>query len=180
MITSERLGVMMRDALVRSYTLLFLFLLFGSFIIYMLRYYHTFFHRNVDKNFRGFSHANQETNASIESYHMHIKSHYLTDCSIKCTRRMDWLIHVLLHRVEPYYRNKRNLQLSRFLMNFKKERYFITTLERSKSIEDTNNCPYDLLIDTYNIRSQTISTKWYFVRKFGPNFLTRYHLIEMV
>ena len=82
---------------------------------------------------------------------------------------MDWLIHVLLHRVEPYYRNKRHLQLSGFLTNFKKERYFITALERSKRIEDTDCYPYDLLPDTYKIRSQTISTKWYLVRTFGPN-----------
>ena len=31
------------------------------------------------KNLRNFLHANQETNASIESYHFHIKSHYLSD-----------------------------------------------------------------------------------------------------
>ncbi|GLJ40912.1 hypothetical protein SUGI_0846320 [Cryptomeria japonica] len=121
------------------------------------------------KHFRNFSHANQETNASIESYHSHIKSHYLSDRSKKCTRRMDWLIHTLLHRVEPFYKNKRYLQLSGFLTNFKKERYYITALERSKNIADVDCFLYDLLPNTYRIRSQTIPTKWYFVRKFEPN-----------
>ncbi|GLJ55025.1 hypothetical protein SUGI_1181210 [Cryptomeria japonica] len=58
------------------------------------------------KKFRGFSHANQETNGSLESYHFQIKSCHLNDCSKKCTRRMDWLIHTLLQKVEPFYKNK--------------------------------------------------------------------------
>ena len=61
------------------------------------------------KNLQNFPHANQETNASIESYHFHIKSHYLSDCSKKCTRRMDWLIYILLPRIELFYKNKRYL-----------------------------------------------------------------------
>ncbi|GLJ47194.1 hypothetical protein SUGI_0996270 [Cryptomeria japonica] len=122
------------------------------------------------KNFRSFPHANQETNASIESYHFHIKSHHLSDRAKKCTRRMDWLIYVLLHRVEPFYKNKRYLQLSGFLTNFKKERYYITALERLKKIPNADCHPYDLLHNTYKMRSQTDPTKWYFVRKFGPDF----------
>lgn len=101
------------------------------------------------KNYRIFPHANQETNASIESYHFHIKSHYLNDRSKRCTRRMDWLLHALLHRVEPFYKNKRYLQLSGFLTNFKKERYYIIVLEKSKKILDTDCHPYDLLPNTY-------------------------------
>lgn len=122
-----------------------------------------------EKKNRSFRHANQETNAAIESYHFHIKSHYLSDLSKKCTRRMDWLIHTLLHRVEPYYRNKRYLQFSGFLTNFKKERYYLTTLERSKAIADTDCYPHDLLPNTYKVRSQTDPTKWYFIRKFGSD-----------
>ncbi|GLJ18412.1 hypothetical protein SUGI_0326200 [Cryptomeria japonica] len=121
------------------------------------------------KHFRGFSHANQETNASIESYHFQIKSRHLSDRSKKCTRRMDWLIHTLLHKVEPFYKNKRYLQLSGFLNNFKKERYYMTALERPKAIADAGCCPYGFLPDTYKIRSQTYRTKRYLVRKFGPN-----------
>ena len=121
------------------------------------------------KNFRSFPHANQETNASIESYHSHIKSQHLSDRSRKCTRRMDWLIYTLLHRVEPFYKNKRYLQQSGFLTNFKKERYYITALERSKLIPDIDCYQDDQLPNTYKVRSQTIPAKWYFVRNFGQN-----------
>ena len=38
-------------------------------------------------------------------------------------------------------------------------RYYLTTIERSKRISDTYFYPYDLLADTYKVRSQTISTK---------------------
>ncbi|XP_057845861.1 uncharacterized protein LOC131055410 [Cryptomeria japonica] len=122
------------------------------------------------KDFRNFSNASQEINASIESYHFYIKSCYLSDYARKCTRRMDWLICTLLHRVEPFYKNKRYLQLSEFKTNFKKERYHITSLERSKTILDTDCYSYDLP-NTYKVRSQSVTEKEYLVRKFGPKFL---------
>ena len=115
-----------------------------------------------------FPHANQESNASIEAYHFPIKSHYLSVHAKKCKRRMDWLIHTLLHRIEPFYKNKRYLQLSGFVTNFKKERYYRTALERSKTIPDSDCYPYDLL-NTYKIRSQSDPMKWYIVRKFGSD-----------
>ena len=56
-----------------------------------------------EKYYRKFPHSNQDTNNVIESYHRYLKYRYLDEKNNACHRRVDWLIHVLLENVEPYY-----------------------------------------------------------------------------
>jgi len=58
------------------------------------------------RHFQNFPYANQETNATIESYHGLLKIRFLSDKMKKSGRRLDWLIYTLLKHVESYYRNK--------------------------------------------------------------------------
>lgn len=133
LIIFEKLGVGLRIVLVRScdyslhlYEFMSCCLFFSQIIIFI-------FVEMWAKNVWNFSHSNQETNASIKSYYCHVKSRYLCDCSKNSTRRMNWLIHVLLPTVEPFCKSKRFLQFYGFLTNFKKEWYYKTTLERLKN-----------------------------------------------
>ncbi|GLJ12928.1 hypothetical protein SUGI_0200680 [Cryptomeria japonica] len=61
------------------------------------------------KNFKNFSHANQNTNNAIESYHGKLKSLHLRDDKKTCSRRMDNLYFILVCKVEPFYQYKREL-----------------------------------------------------------------------
>jgi len=62
------------------------------------------------KFYRDFPHFNQETNATIKSYHYFLKIRYLCDKARKCGRRMDWLIGKFLCELEPYYKNRDTLK----------------------------------------------------------------------
>jgi len=62
------------------------------------------------KSYRKFPHSNQDTNNSIESYHMHLKYRYLYEANNACHKRVDWLIFVLLKKVELYYIHNQRLK----------------------------------------------------------------------
>ena len=55
------------------------------------------------KAYRKFPHSNQDTNNAIESYHGFIKRRYIYEENNAHNRRVDWLIYVLLMKVELHY-----------------------------------------------------------------------------
>ena len=55
------------------------------------------------KAYRKFPHSNQDTNNTIESYHGFIKRRYIYEENNAHNRRVDWLIYVLLTKVELHY-----------------------------------------------------------------------------
>ena len=118
-----------------------------------------------------FPHTNQETNNAVESYHCYLKTKFLSDRRRKCSRRMDWLIYVLLINVEPSYRFKEILRKGGYLNNYRKDKQLETSIEREKRILDSDCCPHENLSCAYWVRSQTTPDKWYVVMWYRPNFV---------
>ena len=124
------------------------------------------------KGFRDFPHANQEANNAVESYHYYLKTKFLFDRRKKCSRRMDWLIYVLLINVEPFYRFKEILKREGYLNNYKKEKLLESSLERAKTIPDSDCFPHESISHAYWVRSQTTPDRRYLVTWYRPNFMT--------
>ena len=78
------------------------------------------------KGCRYFSHANQETNNAVESYHCYLKTKFLSDRRRKCSCKMDWLIYALLINVDPSYRFKEILRKGGYLNNYRKDKQLET------------------------------------------------------
>ena len=74
------------------------------------------------KGCRDFSHANQETNNVVESYHCYLKTNFISDRQKKCAHQMDWLLYVFLTNVKPMYWFKEFLKEEGYLNIYMKEK----------------------------------------------------------
>ena len=124
------------------------------------------------KGYRDFPHANQETNNVVESYHYYLKTNFLSDRRKKCSRRMDWLIYVLLTNVEPCYRFKEILKKEGFLNNYKKEKQLESSMEKEKRIPDSDCSRHSQMSHTFWVRSQSKVNKQYLVTCHRTNSIT--------
>lgn len=123
------------------------------------------------KAYRKFPHSNQDTNNSFESYHMHLKYRYLYEENNSCHKRVDWLIFVLLKKVELYYIHNQCLKegVIRPTMCKKQE-----TLSKSRANQIWDeDCLHDpRSINEFIVRSQNKDTPhtWYNVICIGSEF----------
>ena len=123
------------------------------------------------KGYRDFPHANQETNNVVESYHCYLKGNFLSERRKKCTRRVDWLLYMLITNVEPCYRFKEILKEEGYLNNYKKEEQFESSMEKARRIPDSDCCPHESTPRAYWVRSQTNRDKKYLVNWYRTNFV---------
>lgn len=107
------------------------------------------------KGYRDFPHVNQETNNVVESYHYYLKKKIISDRRKKCSRRMDWLIYVLIKNVEPCYRFKEILKKEGFLNNYKKEKQLESSMEKEKRILDSDFSCHSQMSHAFWVRSQS-------------------------
>ena len=63
-----------------------------------------------EKYYWKFPHSNQDTNNAIESYDMHLKYRYLYEANNAYHKCVDWLIFVLLKKIELYYIHNQHLK----------------------------------------------------------------------
>ena len=124
------------------------------------------------KAYRKFPHSNQDTNNVIESYHRYLKYRYLDEKNNACHRRVDWLIHVLLENVEPYYIHMQRLKESGFIRPRKSVEQLARCQCKAYEIPD-EECVCDMKnTNEYWVRSQNKNTRdtWYKVIYTGSNF----------
>eukprot|EP01018_Ginkgo_biloba_P036554 Gb_34675 [translate_table: standard] len=112
-----------------------------------------------EKAYRDFSHANQETNSTIVSYHGFLKTKHLCHHRRKSNHRMDWLIYTLLKRVELYYWNTQNIKDVGFSTNFKLEEMKETSWSRAYNIPDSDYSLHPTIPSAYWVRSQIMKTR---------------------
>ena len=86
--------------------------------------------------FRRYPHCNQGTNAAIESFHNFLKSHNLKTKKYLTTRRIDWLVYVLLDIIMPHYQQRAVAKNLGFSRNTKQE---VVTLGAIKAARNLSN-----------------------------------------
>lgn len=88
------------------------------------------------KGFRNMPHANQDTNAAVESYHANLKALLRMSRSKFDGRRVDWLIYHLLKDVLIHYWYAVQLKLYGFIKNGKAEGIVASAVIRAEEIPD--------------------------------------------
>jgi hypothetical protein len=88
------------------------------------------------KAYRKFPHSNQDTNNAIESYHKYLKYRYLYEENNACHTRVDYLIYVLLTRVELYYIHNQRLKEAGIVRPTKCEKQETLSKDRVTQIPD--------------------------------------------
>ena len=88
-----------------------------------------------------FSHSNQDTNNTIESYHGYIKKRYIYEESNAHNRQINWIIYVLLTKVELYYIHTQRLKEVEVIRPKKFEKQLILSRYRVTQIPN-EDCMY--------------------------------------
>jgi hypothetical protein len=131
-----------------------------------------FFSRYVGEAYRKFPHSNQDTNNAIESYHKYLKYRYLYEENNACHKWVDYLIFVLLTRVELYYIHNQRLKEAGIIRPTKCEKQETLSKDRAIQIPD-EDCVHDPKnMNEFLVRSQNKDTPntWYNVIYTGSEF----------
>ena len=99
-------------------------------------------------------HANQDTNAAVESYHANLKAILQTSRQKFDGRRVDWLIYHLLKDVLIHYWYAVQCKLFGFIKNGKAEGIVASAVIRAEEIPD-EHVLFDLDQDLAYVASQT-------------------------
>ena len=84
---------------------------------------------------------------------------------------MDWFLYMLLTSVEPCYRFKAILKKEGYLKNYKKEKWFESSVEKARRILDDYCFPHESTPKSYWVRSQIIPNKKYLVNWYHADFI---------
>ena len=124
------------------------------------------------KAYRKFPHSNQDTNNAIESYHGFIKRRYIYEENNAHNRRVDWLIYVLLMKVELHYIHNQRLKEVEVTRPKKSKKQLILSRYRATQIPDEDCMHYKNKTDHFLVRSQNEGTHdtWYHVIYTGSEF----------
>ena len=122
------------------------------------------------KTYRKFSHSNQDKNNVIESYHRYLKQRYFREKNNASHKRVDWLLHLLLKKVELYYIHMRSLKNVGFVRGKKTKHQLNVSACKAKNIPDEECVVDGNCTSEYLVRSQTMETcdTWYNVIYKGP------------
>eukprot|EP01018_Ginkgo_biloba_P012381 Gb_26306 [translate_table: standard] len=105
------------------------------------------------KAYRTMRHANQETNSAIEAYHAYIKHTYLCHRKNMSNRRLDWLLWMLLTKIEVHYWYNQKLKEEDFLRNANVERITSTSWTRDLKIPDDDCLLHENIPGAFWVRS---------------------------
>jgi hypothetical protein len=83
-------------------------------------------------------HSNQDTQASIESYHGALKRWFSLETKGLRGRRIDWLMWRLMTIVARYYMHTAEMKKREFIKNTVMERIVKTSIEKATLIPHTN------------------------------------------
>ena len=124
------------------------------------------------KAYRNFPHSNQDTNNAIESYHGYLKQRYLSEHNHACHRRVGWLIHVLLTKVELYYKHMQHLKEVGVIRPKKSQEQLKSSRFKANKIPNKDCVVDHKSIGEYRVRSQNKDTRgtWYNVIYKGSTF----------
>ena len=88
------------------------------------------------KAFRLYNNCGQHTNAAIESYHNRLKTDFLGEKPQLVSRRIDWLVHMLLEVVLPTYKHKWYLKRNAHVKNTRQLELTRAAIEKARAIPD--------------------------------------------
>jgi hypothetical protein len=86
---------------------------------------------------RNYPHDGQEGNQAVEGFHSALKRCFIKAAMALAGRRLDWLIQLLVHTVEPEYRRRLLMQREGIIVNTHLQRQVEAAVGKAEQIPDS-------------------------------------------